>query len=159
MRHVHPTPCTVMHPQIIKFPPPCFTVFETCCEMMPPTLLQDFFHTHFRPSEPRRLIFVSSENITRFQSSSVQCWYLTANAYRCLIWVALSNGFFCFTADFIPSDFNTFRNVWVLTCICMVLLNSFCSRTAVSAAPEVTKRMSLRLSAADILAGRPPRCF
>src|SRR5215467_11312241 len=63
-----PGPLAVMHPHTIMEPPPCLSV---------PTTWLGFsadpgsFQHHFLPSEPKRLIFVSSDQTTRIQSATV----------------------------------------------------------------------------------------
>ncbi|KIJ08605.1 hypothetical protein PAXINDRAFT_18277 [Paxillus involutus ATCC 200175] len=68
--HAIPAPSQVIQPHIIKDPPPNFTVPSTILSLRPSPA---FFRTHFLPSDPRRLILVSSDHTTHFQSSTVQC--------------------------------------------------------------------------------------
>src|SRR3954453_22272182 len=51
------------------------------------------FHTQCFPSDPKRLIFVSSDQTTCIQSSTVQCWCAMAKSSLALLWRAESNGF------------------------------------------------------------------
>src|SRR6266852_4211585 len=88
-----PTPSQPIHPHIIIFPPPNFTVPCTSLEINPsPTC----FHTHCFPSDPILLILVSSDQITLFQSSTVHSLYFKAKAKHFFLCIALSNGFFFF---------------------------------------------------------------
>ena len=87
----YPTPPLVMHPQTINEPPPCFTVcwtFFGCNDS--PSLNQ----VQLRPSDPNRLIFVSSEKITRFQSSTLQSWWALAKASLSFLFFWEIIGFF-----------------------------------------------------------------
>src|SRR5882672_1589475 len=64
-----PTPFQPIHPHTMMFPPPNLTVPCTSLSIKPsPT----FFHTHYFPSDPILLILVSSDQMTLFQSSTVQ---------------------------------------------------------------------------------------
>src|SRR5258708_32877368 len=57
-------------PHNITCPPPNLSVPSTSLSLRPSPF---FFHTHFLPSDPKRLILVSSDQMTLFQSSTVQC--------------------------------------------------------------------------------------
>ncbi|KAG2353107.1 hypothetical protein BDR07DRAFT_1434463 [Suillus spraguei] len=65
-----PTPFHPIQPHTIKEPPPNLTVPLTSLSVRPSPF---FFHTYTFPSDPILLILVSSDHITRFQSSTVQC--------------------------------------------------------------------------------------
>src|SRR3954467_3246829 len=83
-------------------PPPNFSVPLTNLSLRPSTT---FFHAHFFPSDPKRLIFVSSDQTTLFQSSTVQSLCPSAKSSLAFLCLALSNGFFFFTTAFIPAFF------------------------------------------------------
>ncbi|KAI6111373.1 hypothetical protein F5141DRAFT_1026950 [Pisolithus sp. B1] len=53
----------------MRHPPPNFSVPSTSLSF---SFSPGFFHAHLRPSDPRRLILVSSDHTTLFQSSKVQ---------------------------------------------------------------------------------------
>ena len=59
-----PTPAALMQPQTMTFPPPCLTVGMTCL-----SLYSSPGHRHscLKPSEPNKLIFISSDHRTSFQ--------------------------------------------------------------------------------------------
>src|SRR5258705_11520768 len=65
----YPTPSHPKQPHNITCPPPNLSVPSTSLSLRP----SPFFHTHFLPSDPKRLILVSSDQMTLFQSSTVQC--------------------------------------------------------------------------------------
>lgn len=74
-----PTPAQVMQPQTMMLPLPNLTVSWQRRSESP----SDFeTHTQFWPSEPIRFILVSSDQITRFQSSTVQFWCSRAHLSR-----------------------------------------------------------------------------
>src|SRR5215469_4122513 len=88
-----------MQPHIIKDPPPNFTVPFTNLSLRPSPA---FFHTHFLPSDPKRLILVSSDHTTFFQSSRVQSWWAMAKSNLSLICFLVRRGLFLFTTAIIP---------------------------------------------------------
>src|SRR6201995_4019079 len=63
-----PNTLPFIHPQIMIDPPPNLAVPSTRLLFSPSP---DFFHTHLCPSDPRRLILLSSDHTTLFQSSRV----------------------------------------------------------------------------------------
>ena len=82
MQQIWPTSLAVRQPQTITFPPLCFTTFfVNCSSKASPGFLQH----HERPSEPIKLNFDSSENMTLFQLSTVQSvWALAHASLFCL---------------------------------------------------------------------------
>src|SRR5947207_1491525 len=121
-----------MQPHIIRLPPPCLAVPLTWRSV---SLLPSCFHTQLSPSDPIRLTFVSSDQTTRFQSSTVQCWCCKANSRRWWVCLGKSRGFFLCTA-FSPSSFRPRRTVWALTFLLVTSLSCRVSWTALSALPE-----------------------
>src|SRR5271170_3110866 len=93
-------------------PPLCFRVRLTWCFL---SSVPGHLHTHFRPSDPYRFILVSSDQTTRFQSSTVQCWYFVANSSLWRICFERNKGFLGFTYDFKPCCFKALRMVseWI----------------------------------------------
>src|ERR1700724_1134771 len=88
-----PTPSQPIQPHTMMFPPPNFTVPCTSRSISP---CPACFPTHCFPSDPYLLILVSSDQITLFQSSTVQFWYFIAKARRFFLCTAVSSGFFFF---------------------------------------------------------------
>src|SRR5262245_51538671 len=74
-----PGPSAIMQPHTMMEPPPCLRVPSTWLDF---SADPDSFQHHFLPSEPKRLIFILSDKITRIQSATVQCWYFLAKARR-----------------------------------------------------------------------------
>src|SRR5437764_62835 len=93
-------------------PLPCLTVGIMWLGLK---ALPGSFQLHFLPSEPNRLILVSSDHMTRFQSSTVQCWYFFANPNRATMCRGLRSGFFTLAADFNPLFRSTLLIVVALT--------------------------------------------
>src|SRR3954447_927140 len=121
MWHAYLTPWAVMHPHIIRFPPLNLTVPFTSWADNP---FPGLFHTHLHLSEPRQLIFVSSDQMTRFQSYSVQCWCSNANSICCFICLGNNFGFFFFTNALNPACLRTWHTVVLLTFVPAVFLSS-----------------------------------
>src|SRR5215813_958429 len=86
--------------------------------------LPGFFHAHLRPSDPIRLILVSSDQTTRSQSSTVQCWYRTAKSIRCRRCLGKSRGFFTLDTAFRPASFRARPTVFGLSSMSVVLRSS-----------------------------------
>ena len=59
-----PTPTALMQPQTMTFPPPCLTVGMTHLSLFSSPCR---YHTCLKPSEPNKLIFISSDHRTWFQ--------------------------------------------------------------------------------------------
>src|SRR5437588_3232371 len=114
-----PTPFHLMQSHIISEPPPNLTVPLTSLAFSPSPL---FFHTYSCPSDPILLILVSSDHITLFQSSTVQCWYLRAKANLLLLLPLESRGFFFFTTAFNEASLRIFLTVWGKTGASMIEL-------------------------------------
>src|SRR4051794_1600431 len=89
--HAIPGPSHIMYPHTITDPPPNFSVPLTNLSLRPSTT---FFHAHFFPFDPKQLIFVSSDQTTLFQSSTVQSLCPSAKSSLAFLCLALSNGFF-----------------------------------------------------------------
>src|SRR5271169_306838 len=106
--HINPGPWTVIQPQIISDPPPCLTVCDTVRGSW--RLVSRTQHQE-RPSELKRLILVSSDQITRSQSAIVQCWCLFAKTNRSLIFFRESNGLVSFTDDLKQASLSARRTV------------------------------------------------
>src|SRR5204863_9491839 len=95
----YPIPSQPIQPHTITFPPPNFCVPSTSLSFnSSPTS----FQTHFLPSDPMRLILVSSDHITCFQSSNVHSRWLWAKCNRARWWAGLRNGRFFFTTGLKP---------------------------------------------------------
>src|ERR1700722_5867570 len=104
----YPMPSQNIQPHIITFPPPNFTVLSISLSIKgSPTS----FHTHFLPSDPRRLILVSSVHTTLFQSSIVYSLHLSAHCNLSLLWRADRRGRFLFTTGCKPISFKLRRTV------------------------------------------------
>src|SRR5215469_17124646 len=97
-----------MQHHIIKDPPPNFVVLSTNLSFRPSPA---FFHTHFLPSDPKRLILVSSDHTTFFQSSKVQSWWAIAKSNLSFLCLSVKRGLFLFTTAIIPTFFKPFRTV------------------------------------------------
>src|SRR5215203_5717831 len=92
--HKYPTPFEVMQLQIMSDPTPFLVAFTSCGVMKVP---ESLVHAHLLPSDPNLLIFVSSEKITLFQSSTVQSLCAFANDNRSFrFFLRLLVFFFCF---------------------------------------------------------------
>ena len=64
MKSNSPTPAALMQPQTMTFPPPCLTVGMTHLSLY---FSPGHRHTCLKPSEPNKLIFISSDHRTWFQ--------------------------------------------------------------------------------------------
>src|SRR4030081_1329789 len=91
----YPVPCAVMQPQTISEPPPCLTVGR---QVRLDNVSPRCFQHHTRPSEPRRLILLSSDTTTLYQYSTVQSLWRMANSMRALRWRRDNIGFLTFGA-------------------------------------------------------------
>lgn len=103
-----------MHPQIMTWPPPCFTVGFKCF------VWRDVFglhHTYFFPSEPKMFNLLSSENITFFQNSNGLFTFALANSSLFFLFISLIYGFFLGVLPLICSSWRIFHTVWGLTII------------------------------------------
>jgi len=88
--HMVPTPVAIIQPQTIICPPPNFTVSSMFCgSSSSPFILQH----QTSPSDPCRLTLVSSDQTTRFQSSTVQPACCFAKLRRSWICRIVSLGF------------------------------------------------------------------
>jgi hypothetical protein len=115
-----------MQPHIMREPPPCLTVGSTSLLERPSPA---FFQAHFLASEPRRLILVSSEKMTHFQSK-VQWRYLVAESKQAFLCLVERKGCFCLTTGFRPE---------FLRChLIVVLLSAWAAEAAVVFRPLVT---------------------
>ena len=106
-------------------PPPCFTV---CLTWNGWRGVSFFLKQYWIPSEFQRLIFVSSEKITRFQSSTVQCWWAFAHWKRAFLCLLDKKGFLDFLRGLIPIFRRLFRVDWYVICTpwrCRSLYTSF----------------------------------
>src|SRR4029078_9120681 len=103
-----------MHPQTIKPPPPCLIVGLTFRSSRSLTSLNQ---PHDLPSELNRFIFDSSENITRFQSSSAQFLCSLAHSSLALIFFLLSEVFFFFSPALRPQLLSALATVLLSTWI------------------------------------------
>ena len=97
-----------MQPHNIKEPPPPFTVGFTLRGCRDSPALDQ---VHLCPSEPNLLIFVSSEKMTRFQSSAVQSLWDFAKARRSLRFLAEMAGFFFFVVARIQALWSSLERV------------------------------------------------
>ena len=141
-----------IQPHTMIFPPPCFTVGSTSLSK---SGWPFFFHTYFCPSDPNLLILVSSNQITHFQSSTVQCWYFRAKAKHCLLWCLERNGFFFFTTATKSSLLSAFLMVCTETGLGSVLLRFWATSTAFSALPDWIFMKIALLSLGDSLGQHP----
>src|SRR5262249_1468437 len=66
---------------------------------------------HCTPSEPKRLIFVSSLNTTRFQSSVLQCGWAFANSYHAFFREEVNGRAFGLCCACQPASCNNLRTV------------------------------------------------
>src|SRR5229473_5420319 len=82
------------------------------------------FHTHCFPSDPILLIFVSSDQTTLFQFSTVHSMYFKAKAKHFFLCIAMSNGFFFFVTALNECFLRTFLTVCELTGWGMMVLMS-----------------------------------
>ena len=64
MKYNSPTPAALMQPYTMTFPPPCLTVGMIHLSLYSSP---DCHHTCLKPSEPNKLIFISSDHKTWFQ--------------------------------------------------------------------------------------------
>src|SRR5436190_13837481 len=97
-----------MHPHTIKDPPNFLVPFTS----LPLKPSPGFFHTHFLPSDPSLLILVSSDHITFFQSSTVQCWCVRAKSILAFLCFLERKGFFFLATAFRPAALRLQRTVW-----------------------------------------------
>lgn len=134
-------------------PPPCLTVGLTCLDL---TVSPSRIQAQVRPSELKRFIFVSSDQITRFQSSNVQCaWALhQASLFPTFFW--LSMGFFFFSSEPNPAFLKALRTVSGLTLIPWSISKVFATFTALSKRSFVALRTQYLSSTSDNTLGRPP---
>ena len=116
-------PCCVMQPHIMMEPPPCFTVCLMCLSCW---LSAPLDQHQERPSEQKRLIFVSSDKMTCSQSATVQSLYFLANASLAATFLADSLGFLTFSAELIPASLSALDTVVLLA----LIPRSFCSSLA-----------------------------
>ena len=78
IRMMRPTPCAVIIPHTVTFPPPCFTFFfVNHGSKHSPGLLQH----HSIPSEPKTWNMDSSEKLTALQLSTVQSSHSSAQLF------------------------------------------------------------------------------
>lgn len=131
---------------------PCLTVFMTCwaCWRSPAN-----FHYQARPSEPKRLILVSSDQMTRFQSSIVQSMWFLVNSRRVLVIAAESFGFSFFSAALKPASWRAQRMVFTLTSIFTSALSLLATCMAVSNFPEVRTDTEPLVFRRQLLGGSP----
>src|ERR1700712_808466 len=143
-----------MQPHTMMFPPPNFTVPVTLCFSSPVSVVS--IHFIPGPSLPLRLILVSSDQMTLFQSSNVHSRCFWAHLRRALRCFALSKGFFLFLIAFIPSIFKALRTVQGLMFLSSTLASSFATCGADWHCPVLIRRLALRLDWGVSAAGRPP---
>ena len=95
MSHTHDSSCPtsrgVTHTHTITLPPPCFIVFLVNLKLQP---CPGFLQHHWWPSEPIRLNFDSSENITAYQSFFSQWQWFSPHSLHFLWCAAVRRGFF-----------------------------------------------------------------
>ena len=109
------------HPHTIRLlPPPCLTVGEVVLSEIDSLPLG--FQVYTLPSDPILLIFVSSDQSTLFQSSTVQFACVWANLRCFWWWTALSRGCFDFTIERKLFPLSAFLTVWGQTGEVMTLL-------------------------------------
>ena len=118
IKRMLPTPLAGIHPQIN-------IEFTYITEL-------NFLHTLVIPSEPNRLFFVSSDQITSFQNF----WFLFrwSSANRTLSSRLISNheGYFLESSPWMPYSCNTRRIVWLHIVFLIVFLTDPRSFVAVS---------------------------
>ena len=131
-------------------PPPCFTAIFTCFGC---SYSLSLIHAHTRPSELQQLIFVSSDHITRFQSSIVQSRWALHQASRFLAWVLVSFGFLGFLTALRQLSQRVLLTVSTLTTVATSVWSSFRTFKALSTLPTVTFLTHYRSSADDIARG------
>lgn len=89
-----------MQPQIMIEPPSCLKICLTCCAQRGSP---SCFQYQARSSEQKRLILVSSDQMTLFQSSIVQSMWFLANSRRLWCWLARVSAFSSFSAALKPA--------------------------------------------------------
>ena len=122
MNCIVPVLLAVIEPHSITLPPPCLTVGVKCWVS---SADPGFRQTICLPSDPNRLILVSSVNITLFQNSCGFPTYSFANASRFFIFTFESSGFFRATRPLRLFLWATRRMVSALTVLPTVSENSF----------------------------------
>ena len=150
--HTQP-PSHSMQPHTISDPPPNFLVSCTTLSLNPSPA---FFHTHCLPSDPIRLILVSSDQTTFFQSSTVQSLCARAKSILSLLCLAERSGLFLFTTAFIPTSFKRFRMVCEERGWLVISCSDLVTWTALSALPVPISQSAWRISVSESLEGRPP---
>src|SRR5581483_3444028 len=98
------------------------------------------------PSEQKRLILVSSDQITRSQSVSVQSLWSFANCNLFLIFLAERSGFLSFFLALSPASLRARRTVLAFTDTLSSSFNLFVAAVAVGMRPDVTDRTQCLLS-------------
>src|SRR5271169_3976553 len=138
----YPGPSAVIQPQIMIEPPPCLMVCLTWCGCsLSPSRIQH----QLRPSEPKRLTLVSSDHMTRFQSSTDQSLWARAKSKRDLMFFGERYGFFFFSTAPRPASFKARPTVRELTTMPSLMLSSLATEVVFSSSPEVIERTQKRL--------------
>ena len=105
---MRPIPVDVTQPQTITFPPPCFTSFLTYLSSNPSP---GFLQHQRRPSDPNKLNFDSSLNMTDFRFSAVQCACTSAHSSHRFLCASDKKGLVRRTYAFNPHLVSLFRIV------------------------------------------------
>src|SRR5271169_169100 len=124
-------------------PPPCLTV---CLSLWVCRLSPSRTQHQERPSVQNRFILVSSDQMTCFQSATVQSLWRLAKSSLALIFLDERSGLHSFSAASMPASCRVLRTVRSLTSILRSSLSLFCTTTAVSSLPEVIALTQNRLS-------------
>ena len=153
MLYNHPTPAYVMALQSMTLPPPPFTVIFTCLGFkLSPSRIQ----TQLLPSELNRFILVSSDRITLFQSSEVQCFRKLHQSKRFLMLALDSIGFLGLIIAPKPPLRSALRTVSGLTLVPTSVSSNFEILLALLTAFIVAWRTQNLSSAWESNLGRPP---
>ena len=114
----------------IREPPPNLTVPWTSLSFKPSPSL---FHTHRFPSDPKQLNFVSSVHTIFYQSSTVQCWWASAQSMRILLCFLERNGRFRFITAFIPTPQSALCTVFIVKDVLVISCKVLVASVALSA--------------------------
>lgn len=101
-----------MQPHTMLEPPLCLIVGWTICL---DSSFWGFFQQYCCPSDPIRLIFVSSEKIMCAQSSSVLWWYVRVKWRWRRQWLWVRSGFLALTQPYKFVAQKIFLTHWLLT--------------------------------------------
>ena len=145
-----PTPWAVIQPHILRDPPPNFRVSLIWRGFKPGfSEIQHQLH----PSDPNLHVFVSSDQITLFQSSAVQFSCLLAKASRSLRFFLINIGFFFFSVALSPPSRRTLLTVLSLTRTSRSFLRDFWRSLADSHFSVLTELIQGACSLKKVLTG------